>query len=141
MAQNTGILATAEPTRAATNTPFATLLCLLPKSLLKGHVGQTALQCCTSSFSLPRQYLSSRFAFSLGMKRSTPLSKLSITVPTGHAQPQNTLPNTKIGIRKTRRAISVARRDGNNNSPGGAVLVSTACSPPTGQTSQAPGPM
>jgi hypothetical protein len=125
MAQNTGILKIAEPTIENTKTPFATVACLLPKSLPKGHVGQTKL-CDAFSFSLFRCRLSSRFVFNSGMKRSTPLSKQSIIVPSGQIQPQNTFPKMKIGITKTRTAIIVARRFGNNDNPGGALLVSTA---------------
>ena len=133
MVQNTGSLKTAEPTREDTKTPFATVACLLPKSFPKGHVGHTKL-CAVFFFSLFRSERSSRFIFNLGMNRSTPLSKASIIVPSGQTQLQKTFPNTKIGIRKRRSAINVKVINA------GISPVSRDCTPPTGQTSQAPGP-
>lgn len=134
MLQNTGSRRTAEPTNADTKTPFATAAFLLAKNLPKRHVGQIK-PFCVFLFSLLRTIRSSRFTFVLGIKRSTTLSKTSIIVPNGQAQPQNTFPNKNIGTRKRKSATNVKIRSGPYTFP-----VNRACKPPKGQINHAPGP-
>lgn len=95
MLHQMGNLSIAEPARAVTSIPFATVAFLFAINFPKGHVGQTNLDFFLffSRFCFSR---SSRFLFSLGINLSIALSPPSTTVPTGQTQLQNMGPNNII---------------------------------------------
>ena len=90
-----GNLSIAEPARAITSSPFATVAFLFAKNFPKGHVGQTNLDFFLF-FSRLCFSRSSRFLFRLGINLSIALSAPSTAVPTGQIQLQNRGPITII---------------------------------------------
>ena len=95
MLHQMGNLSIAEPARAVTSIPFATMAFLFARNFPKGHVGQTNLDFFLF-FSRLCFRRSSRFLFSLGINLSIALSTPSTAVPTGQIQLQNMGPNNII---------------------------------------------
>jgi hypothetical protein len=110
--QNTLNRKTAELATAKAKTPPAVAPLLLETTLIIGQDLHKAALLSSRGYSMLAIDSLALLASSLGRKSSTPLSKLSITVPTGQIQPQKKFPKRRITSKTSRTAkiVGIRRR-------------------------------